>query len=146
MLFCKHISTWIICTLNVIFCFFHVSRLFDAVTPSAENKSSQPVSAPSDQLQILFTAELLQQVHLNTRFAICIKGNIAQGDLHLWNRKVVMFQHLLFDDTEHWRLDDPAIFIEQQPQRAKPRELRQMLMKHWSWDFNYLKVSTFEVY
>lgn len=118
------------CTLNIIFQFFHVNLLFVAVTPSAENKSSQPVSTPSDQLQILFTVELLQKVHLNTRFASCIKGDIAQGDLPLWNKKVVMFQHLLFDDTEHWRLDDPAVFIEQQSQRAKPRELRQMLMKH----------------
>lgn len=116
------------------------------MTPSAENKSNQPVSAPSDQLQILFTVEILQQVRVNTRFAICIQGNIAQRDLHLWNKKVVMFQHLLFDDTEHRRLDDPAVFIERQSQRAKPRELMQMLMKHWSWDFNYLKVSTFKVY
>lgn len=100
------------------------------MTPSAENKSNKPLSAPPDQLHILFTVQLLQQVHLNTRFAICIKGSIAQRDLHLWNKKVVMFQHLLFDDTEDWRLDDPAIFIEQQSQRAKPRELMQMLMKH----------------
>lgn len=37
------------------------------------------------------------KVHLNTRFAICTQGNIAQGGLHLWNKKVVMLQHLLFD-------------------------------------------------
>lgn len=45
-------------------------------------------------------------------------------------KNVVMFWHLFFDDEEHWRPDDPAIFIEQQSQRAKPRELMQMLMKH----------------
>lgn len=100
------------------------------VTPSAENKCNQPSFSPSDELQIHFTVELLQQVNLNTRFAICIKGNIVQGDLHLWNKKVVMFQHLLFDDTGHHGLDDPGIFIEQQSQRAKPRDLMQMLMKH----------------
>lgn len=92
--------------------FFHVN-IFVVVTPSAENKCNQPFSSPSDELQIHFTVELLQQVNLNTRFAICIKGNIVQGDLHLWNKKVVMFQHLLFDDTGHHGLDDPGIFIEQ---------------------------------
>lgn len=51
------------------------------------------------------------KVHLNTRFAICTQGNIAQGGLHLWNKKVVMLQHLLFDDREHWRLDRPGILL-----------------------------------
>lgn len=50
--------------------------------------------------------------------------------MSLEQKKIVMFWHLFFDDEEHWRPDDPAIFIEQQSQRAKPRELMQMLMKH----------------
>lgn len=70
------------------------------------------------------------KVHRNTRFAICTQENIAQGDLYLWNKKVVMLQHLLFDDRERWRLDQPEVFIEQHYQGAKPRELTQMLMKH----------------
>lgn len=70
------------------------------------------------------------KVHLDTRFAICTQRNIAQGDLHLWTKLAVMLQHLLFDDREHWRVDHPGVFIEQQSQGAKPRELRQMLMKH----------------